>query len=141
LGISSAWSGLALVTGGSTSGNCIRNATTACLVGSRFQVSATFNNSSTSGNATVMSFSGTRAESNESVFLYFTDSSNFEMGLKILNACALNSRYWVFIGGLTNQGWKVNILDTSTGHHVTYQNALNHLTSTIADTTGGLPCP
>ena len=88
-----------------------------------------------------MSFSGTRAESDESAFLYFTDASNFEMGLKILNACSFSSHYWVFIGGLTNQGWTVNILDTATGHSFTYQNANGHLTSTTADTTGGPPCP
>jgi hypothetical protein len=125
---------------GST-GNCTRNATTACLVGGRFQVRVSFVNSQSSGNATVMYFSGTRAESDESTFLYFTDASNFEMGLKILNACSFSSHYWVFIGGLTNQGWTVNIVDTSNGGTFTYHNNNGHLTATTADTTGGPPCP
>ncbi len=123
-----------------TGGSCTRTATTSCLVGSRFQVRVSFVNSSSSGNATVMSFSGTRAESDESTFLYFTDSSNFEMGLKILPACGLNNHFWVFIGGLTNQGWTVNILDTATGHTKAYSNANGHLTATIADTSA-LTCP
>jgi hypothetical protein len=125
---------------GST-GSCTRTATTACLVGARFQVRVSYANSSSSGNGTVMSFSGARAESDESVFLYFTDPLNFEMGLKILNACSFSSHYWVFIGGLTNQGWTVNIVDTSNGNFFTYHNNNGHLTATVADTSGGPPCP
>jgi len=123
-----------------SSGSCTRSATTACLVGGRFQVRVSFVNASSNGNGTVMSFSGTRAESDESVFLYFTDPSNFEMGLKILPACGLNNHFWVFIGGLTNQGWTVNIVDTSNGATRTYSNPLNRLTPTTADT-GALSCP
>ena len=62
------------------------------------------------------------------------------MGLKILDACVLNNHFWVFIGGLTNQGWTVQILDTSTGHTRTYTNPLNQLTPTTADTSA-LACP
>jgi hypothetical protein len=123
-----------------TPGSCTRTATTACLVGGRFQVRVSFVNASSSGNGTVMSFSGTRAESDESVFLYFTDPSNFEMGLKILPACGVNNHFWVFIGGLTNQGWTVNIVDTSNGASRVYSNPLNRLTPTTADTQA-LSCP
>jgi hypothetical protein len=63
------------------------------------------------------------------------------MGLKILNACSFSSHYWVFIGGLTNQGWTVSIVDTSNGSSFSYHNSNGHLTSTTADTTGGPPCP
>ncbi|HEV3459374.1 MAG TPA: hypothetical protein VHG32_22730 [Thermoanaerobaculia bacterium] len=125
---------------GST-GSCTRTATTACLDGGRFQVRVSYVNSQSSGNGTVMSFNGTRAESDESAFLYFTDPSNFEMGLKILNACGFSSHFWVFIGGLTNQGWTVSIVDTSNGNSFSYHNANGHLTSTTADTNGGPPCP
>jgi hypothetical protein len=131
------------VSSGSCSGSsssCTRNANTACLVNGRFKVTASYNNASGHGNATVMSFAGKRAESDESAFLYFTDPSNFEVGLKILPACGVDNHFWVFISGLTNQGWTVNVLDTSTGHTKTYSNRLNHLTSTTADT-GALICP
>jgi hypothetical protein len=123
-----------------STGTCSRTATTACLLSSRFQVRVSFVNASSSGNGTVMSFGSTRAENDESVFLYFTDPSNFEMGLKILDACVLNNHFWVFIGGLTNQGWTVQIVDTSNGHSVVYQNPLNRLTPTTADTSA-LVCP
>ncbi|HLX09402.1 MAG TPA: hypothetical protein VKY89_16235 [Thermoanaerobaculia bacterium] len=67
--------------------------------------------------AQVLSFTGERAESDESVFYYFADPSNFELGVKVLDACALTSSFWVFIGGLTNQRW------------------------TVTTDTVGLPCP
>jgi hypothetical protein len=124
----------------SSTGTCSRTATTACLLSSRFQVRVSFVNASSSGNGTVMNFGSTRAENDESVFLYFTDPSNFEMGLKILDACVLNNHFWVFIGGLTNQGWTVQILDTSNGSTKTYHNPLNQLTPTTADTSA-LACP
>jgi hypothetical protein len=46
----------------------------------------------------------------------------------------------VFIGGLTNQGWTINVLDTQTGNHNHYVNNLPNVTVTTADTKG-LPCP
>jgi hypothetical protein len=119
---------------------CSRTATTACLLNGRFQVDVTYNTSTGSGNGQVMYFGSDRAESDQSVFLWFFSATNFEMGLKILNACSLNNHFWVFIGGLTNQGWTVNILDTQTLATATYSNALNNLTSTTADTSA-LPCP
>jgi len=122
------------------SANCTRNAGTACLVNGRFKVTVAYNNTTAHGAGTVMDFGGKRAESDESAFLYFTDPSNFEMGLKILPACGVNNHYWVFIGGLTNQGWTVNIVDTANGKTKTYSNRLNHLTATTADTTA-LACP
>ncbi len=121
--------------------SCSPTSSSGCLLSSRFQVSAAYDNTTTgSGSASVLSFTGTRAESDESVFFYFTDSSNFEMGVKVLDACAINNSFWVFIGGLTNQGWGVEVVDTLTGNHKGYLNNNGTTTVTVADTTA-LPCP
>jgi hypothetical protein len=120
--------------------SCVRDSFTACLLNGRFQVTVTYRTSTTNGNAQVMNFSSSRAESDESAFFWFFNSSNFEMGLKMLNACSLNNRFWVYISGLTDQGWTVTIIDTQTGVSTVYQNNLNHLSSTVADT-GTLRCP
>jgi hypothetical protein len=120
--------------------SCADSANAACLVGGRFQVTTTYYNAiDGKAQAQAMSFGSTRAQSDESIFYYFTNSSNFEMGINVLDACAVNNAFWIFIGGLTNQGWEVNVLDTQTGNHKAYQNHLNNLTVTTADTTG-LPC-
>jgi hypothetical protein len=120
---------------------CTRTATSACLVGSRFQVSVAYDNTTTgTGTGTVLSFDGARAESDESVFFYFTDPSNFEIGAKILDACAITNTFWVFIGGLTNQGWGLDVLDTQTSNHKYYIS--NDGTTTVTTTdTAALPCP
>jgi hypothetical protein len=119
---------------------CVRDNSTACLLNGRFRVTVTYRTSSTSGNAQVMNFSSARAESDESAFFWFFDASNFEMGLKMLDACSVNSRFWVYISGLTDQGWTATIFDTQTGVSAVYQNNVGHLSSTVADT-GTLRCP
>jgi hypothetical protein len=120
---------------------CENSATTACLLGGRFQVAATYYNSiDGKAQGQVLSFGSTRAQSDESVFFYFTDPGNFELGVKALDACTVNDSFWIFLGGLTNQGWEVNVLDTKTGKFKTYTNALNITTVTTADTTA-LACP
>jgi hypothetical protein len=123
-----------------TVGPCVSDAETACLVGGRFEVKVGWQRATSSGPAQVMKFGGQRAETNESAFFWFFSQSNFEIGLKILNACGINQKYWVFISGLTNQGWTVYIRDTVTGTVKTYSNPLGHLTSTTADTSSGLSC-
>lgn len=120
-------------------GACTRNVTTACLVGNRFEVKVDWTSASSTGAAQVLSFGGQRAESEESVFWWFFASTNFEMGIKVLNACGLNNRFWVFGSGLTDQGWTVRVRDTQTGATKTYSNALGHLSSTFADT-GAFTC-
>lgn len=120
---------------------CENSAQSACLLSGRFQVNGTFYNS-TSGKAQsqVQSFGGARAQSDESVFYFFADSSNFELGVKMLDACSLTNTFWVFLGGLTNQGWEINILDTKTGNTKTYTNNLN-ITSVTTTDTAAFPCP
>jgi hypothetical protein len=122
-------------------GPCIEDAATACLVGGRFEVRVNWQTASGAGPGQLMSFGAQRAESDQSAFYWFFSPSNFEMGLKILDACVVNQRFWVFISGLTDQGWTVHIRDSQTEATKTYSNAVGHLTSTTADTASGLSCP
>ena len=89
-----------------------------------------------------MSFNGARAESDQSAFFYFFDNANFEMGVKMVDACSFNDSFWVFVSGLTNQGYAVNILDTFTGQTRTYSNPLDHYPQTVGATDGvsGFDC-
>ena len=89
-----------------------------------------------------MSFGGQRTENEESVFWWFFSPTNFEMGVKVLNACVpfLGNKYWVFVSGLTDQGWTVHVRDTQTGATRTYSNAVGHLSTTFADTSA-FNCP
>jgi hypothetical protein len=120
-------------------GPCVPDANTACLANSRFEVKVDWQTTSASGAAQIMSFGGQRAENSDSAFFWFFSPTNFEMGLKILNACTFNGRFWVFISGLTDQGWTVRIRDTQTGSVKTYSNPTGRLTPTTADTSA-IPC-
>jgi hypothetical protein len=126
----------------STSGPCLRDADTACLQNDRFEVNITWQNPQGSGTASVMSFGGQRAESVETAFYSFQSATNFEMGVKILNACVpfLGNKFWVFLSGLTDQGWVVTVRDTQTDAVRTYSNPVGKLSTTFADT-AAFSCP
>lgn len=124
----------AYTAGGSGTVPCVRNTTTACLANDRFEVKVDWQTSTASGPAQVMAFGGQRAENSDSAFFWFFSEANFEMGLKILDACGFNGKFWVFVSGLTDQGWTVRIRDTHTGDVKTYSNPTGRLTPTTADT-------
>jgi hypothetical protein len=121
---------------------CVRGDATACLLGGRFEVKVAWRTDTGTGTGKVMSFGGARAESNESVFWYFFNPENFEMGVKVLDACvpALGNRFWVFVSGLTNQGFTVTVRDSATGAVRTYSNPLGFYPQTVGDT-NAFPCP
>ena len=120
---------------------CTRTANSVCLDSARFQVTVVYDNTTTgAGVGQVLLFGSTRAESDESGFFYFTDASNFELGAKVLDACTVNNAFWVFIGGLTNQGWSLNVLDTQTARAKFYGNADGTTTVTTTDT-AAFTCP
>jgi photosystem II stability/assembly factor-like uncharacterized protein len=120
---------------------CVRDARTACFLGGRFEARVTWSTATGNGSGQVMSFSGSRAESDQSAFFWFFSPENFEMGVKMVDACVptLGNKFWVFVSGLTNQGWTLTLRDTHTGAIKSYQNATGHLSSTIADT-AAFPC-
>jgi hypothetical protein len=117
-------------------GACVRDAETACLQGGRFEVKVAWSNASDSGTGQVMSFGGERTENDESAFYSFQSPTNFEMGVKMLNACIplFGDQFWVFVSGLTDQGWLVTVRDTQTGAVRTYSNNQGNLSETFADT-------
>jgi subtilisin family serine protease len=125
---------------GVATGACVRDAATACLVNGRFEVKVDYQSASSgSGSAQVMAFGGQRTENDQSVFWWFFAPTNFEMGVKVLDACVVNQRFWVFISGLTDQGWTVHVRDSQTGAAKAYSNPLGHLSTTFADISA-LPC-
>jgi hypothetical protein len=121
-------------------GSCVEDAATACLQAGRFEVKVDWQTASAGGAGQVMSFGGQRTENDESVFWWFFNPTNFELGVKTLNACALNGKFWVFLSGLTDQGWTVHVRNTVTGETKTYSNAVGHLSQTFSDVSA-FNCP
>jgi hypothetical protein len=119
---------------------CVAGAATACLQSGRFEVKVGWQTAAATGAGQVMSFNGQRTENEESVFLWFFNPANFELGVKTLDGCAINNKFWVFVSGLTDQGWTVHVRDTTTGAAKTYTNAVGHLSQTYEDTSA-FSCP
>ncbi|HEV8239778.1 MAG TPA: hypothetical protein VGS57_10445 [Thermoanaerobaculia bacterium] len=84
-----------------TVGSCARDSRHACLLNGRFDVSVAFVSNSGSGNAQLMSFNSQRAETDESAFFWFFNPANFEMGIKMVDACVplFGNKFWVFASG------------------------------------------
>jgi hypothetical protein len=101
--------------GGTMGGVCKPDQFTLCLLGKRFKAEVNWSNQfdgSSGGGSAISSTDSTG-------FFYFTDPSNYELIIKILN---FGSVIKVFYGELTDLHFTITITDTTTGTIKTYQN-------------------
>jgi hypothetical protein len=61
-------------------------------------------------------------------YLWFWDESSPEVAVKILDGRAVNGRFWVFWGGLSDLPYTIVVTDTETGDQKTYANPAGQLT-------------
>ena len=106
------------------------------LSGGRFKVTAAW--STTQGTAGV----GTPIPLTDDTgaFWFFTPS-NYEMMIKVLDACSFSGHVWVFAGGLTNVNATITVEDTKTGSVRTYVNPQNTAFQPVQDTEAFAACP
>ena len=64
---------------------------------------------------------------------WFFQPSNVELVVKVLDGRAVNGRFWVFYGALSNVEYTITVTDTVTGAVKTYFNPQGNLAS-VADT-------
>lgn len=114
---------------------CVASSSTLCLSGNRFRVTASWQTPTASGQGTAVSISG------DTGYFWFFNSANLEMVVKVLDACGLNARKWVFAGGLTNVNVVLTVTDTQTGLSKTYTNPQNTAYQPIQDTGAFSTCP
>ncbi len=108
---------------------------TLCLGDNRFAVSAEWQTSDgKSGQG-----QGVQLTSDTGYFTFFS-ASNVEVVVKVLNACGLNSKYWVFAGGLTNVNVVLTVRDTVTGSTKIYTNPQGTPYQPIQDTDAFATC-
>jgi hypothetical protein len=126
----------AATTFGGSTGPCIPDVNTLCLNNGRFRIRATFRTAQAqSGQAQVVGLTP------DTGYLWFFSDSNVEAVVKVLNACGLNNRYWVFAGGLTDVEVIMTVTDTDTGATKTYTNTLGTKFAPIQDTGAFPTCP
>lgn len=103
-----------------------------CLEGGRFRVEVRYRNQHAGGAAgrgTVLPGGGT---GNTGSFWFF-DPENTELLVKVLDGRALNGKFWVFSGALSDVEYWITVTDTATGRVRTYHNPPGNLAG-LADT-------
>jgi hypothetical protein len=114
---------------------CVPSATTLCLHGGRFQVTADWTKMTGehgSGTGVVLT--------DDSAYFWFFSPDNVEMIVKALDACAIAQKFWVFAGGLTNVAVRMTVVDTHTGAVEIYDNPLGTAFAPLQDTKA-FACP
>lgn len=120
---------------------------TACLLDGAFEVhGAMWDFETPTGERTlgVMELPGGRAESDQAVFFESFRPGNFELAVKMVDACGLPAgdpqrAYWAFFGGLTNAASEVVVEDTVTGAEHRWDNPAGSFPRSVGDT-GAFPC-
>ncbi len=108
---------------------CFPGDTSLCLNGGRFKVEVAWRTADgQSGPGHAVSLTG------DTGYFWFFDASNVEVVLKVLDACGLNQKFWIFAGGLTNVQVDLTVTDTRTGTVKTYRNTQGTPFQPIQDT-------
>jgi hypothetical protein len=121
---------------GVTGGSCAPSTQALCLNADRFRVRSHYlTSTASSGPASTVELTG------DTGYLYFFSPSNVEAVIKVLNACSLNNRYWVFAGGLTDVRTLITVTDTQRNAVKTYINPQGTPYQPIQDTSAFATCP
>jgi len=106
-----------------------------CLSGGRFAVKIEWKTTDgkSSGVAAPIKYTP------DSGLFWFFGPDNIEVLLKVLNACALNSKFWIFSAATTDVEYTITVLDTVSGNRKTYFHPGGTPAPAITDT-DGLPC-
>ncbi|HMC68780.1 MAG TPA: PKD domain-containing protein, partial [Mycobacteriales bacterium] len=101
-----------------------------CLSGGRFAVKIDWKTSDgkSSGVAAPIKYTP------DSGLFWFFGPDNIEVLLKVLNACTLNNKYWVFAAATTDVEYTITVTDTLTGKAKTYFHAGGTPAPAITDT-------
>lgn len=115
---------------------CVGGGPNLCLADNRFQVVATWK----IANGSTGPAQGVQLTPDSGYFWFF-DRTNVELTLKVLDACSLNGKFWVFLSGATDVQVTLTVTDTQTGTVKIYTNPLSHAFSTVTDTSAFATCP
>ena len=107
---------------------CSPSATNLCLSASRFEVAVTwkdFQGNTGSGQAVSLT--------PDTGYFWFFSASNVELIVKVLDARAINGKFWVFFGALSNVQYDITVRDSANGATKTYHNPSGQFAS-VGDT-------
>ncbi len=114
---------------------CVPGPTALCLSHGRFEVSAAWR----TGQGTTGTGQGV-ALTDETGYFWFFAPTNLEAIVKVLDACALTGRFWVFGAGLTDVEVDLTVRDSVSGTERTYRNPQGRPFAPLQDT-NAFACP
>jgi hypothetical protein len=79
--------------------------------------------------------------SDTSGLFWFFHPDNWELMVKVLDACAFSGHHWVFSAATTNVEYTLTVTDTLSGEVRTYRNELGVRAPAVTDTTAFSTCP
>lgn len=107
------------------------------LINDRFRVTVTWrDHQGQTGRGVPVPLDG---EADSAIF-YFFGEDNWEVLVKVLDACSFNDRYWVFASASTDVEYTLKVEDLATGAEATYQNELGQASPAITDTAAFATC-
>jgi hypothetical protein len=116
--------------------DCAAGPNNLCLSGGRFRVEATWTTrDGGTGQGKAVPLTG------DTGYFWFFNESNVEMVIKVLDACGLNQKFWVFAGGLTDVQVQIRVTDTVTDMTKTYDNPQGTAFRPVQDTGAFGTCP
>ncbi|MEM9595842.1 MAG: hypothetical protein AAGD06_16340 [Acidobacteriota bacterium] len=116
-------------TGGDSGGDGV------LLTGDRFRVEVDWRDFDGGRGAATLA-----VRSPDSAVFYFFDENNWELMVKVLDACGVNGHFWVFAAATTNLEYTLRITDTANGTVKTYSNPLGTAAAAVTDTGAFATC-
>lgn len=124
------WNG---VDAGEPTGSCAPDAHTLCI-GDRWEIQATYSTTQGGGSAGLgEALSLADAGVDQGGLFSFFDQDNPELLVKVLDGCAINNHYWVFLAAATNVGYTVQVRDVEDGTLWSHANPDRNLSAAVAD--------
>jgi hypothetical protein len=116
-------------------GTCMASSTVLCLTHGRFAVEARWSDPFGGSGAGVV-----HPLTSDTGAFWFFEPANLELVVKVLDACPVNQRFWVFAGGLTDVEVELTVTDTRSGLVRVYRNPLGQAFQPIHDTAAFATC-
>ena len=121
---------------------CSADDQTHCLLDGRFEVSVLWQDFQGGvGSGAPVPTARILLPSDDSGLFYFFDEDNWEMLVKVIDACSLNQHFWLFGAATTNVGYELTVRDTQSGEVVRYANPLGQRSPAITDVEAFSTCP
>lgn len=109
---------------------CENGEETICLTGGRFRVTVDWE--AADGNAGAGKVADLRSDG--SGLFWFFNPKNWELLVKVLDACAINDHFWVFLAASTNLEYSITVEDLLAQTSVVYTNPQGQAAPAVNDT-------